>query len=89
MMIKKSYNDFDTFIQDIIDVYLENEGFSVLCDYKLACKIIKKFLSLTIRLKLILFLLIRLSGTDMVANLLFQLLKTSCSVKEQDVTISQ
>ena len=45
MMIKKSYNDFDTFMQDIIDVYLENEGFSVLCDYKLACKIIKKFLS--------------------------------------------
>lgn len=32
MMIKKSYNDFDTFMQDIIDVYLENEGFSVLCD---------------------------------------------------------
>ena len=45
MMIKKSYNDFDTFMQDIIDVYLENEGFSVLCDYKLDCKIIKKFLS--------------------------------------------
>ena len=44
MMIKKSYNDFDTFMQDIIDVYLENEGFSVLCDYKLACKIIKKLL---------------------------------------------
>ena len=45
MMIKKSYNDFDTFMQDIIDVYLENEGFSVLCGYKLACKIVKKFLS--------------------------------------------
>nr|DAQ68710.1 MAG TPA: hypothetical protein [Caudoviricetes sp.] len=45
MMIKKDYKDFDTFIQDIIDVYLENEGFSVLCDYELACKIIKKFLS--------------------------------------------
>ena len=45
MMIKKSYNDFDTFMQDIIDVYLENEGFSVSCDYTLACKIIKKFLS--------------------------------------------
>lgn len=44
-MIKKNYNDFDTFMQDIIDVYLENEGFSVLCDYNLACKIIKKFLS--------------------------------------------
>lgn len=45
MMIKKTYNDFDTFMQDIIDIYLENEGFSVLCDYDLACKIIKKFLS--------------------------------------------
>lgn len=89
MMIKKSYNDFDTFMQDIIDVYLENEGFSVLCDYKLACKIIKKFLSFDNKTKIIPFLLIRLSGTDMVANLLFQLLKTSCFVKEQDVTISQ
>ena len=45
MMIKKTYNDFDAFMQDIIDIYLENEGFSVLCDYDLACKIIKKFLS--------------------------------------------
>lgn len=45
MMIKKDYKDFDTFMQDIIDAYLENEGFSVLCDYNLACKIIKKFLS--------------------------------------------
>ncbi len=45
MMIKKTYNDFNAFMQDIIDVYLENEGFSVLCNYDLACKIIKKFLS--------------------------------------------
>ena len=52
MMIKKSYNDFDTFMQDIIDVYLENEGFSVLCDYKLACKIIKKFLSVDDKTKI-------------------------------------
>lgn len=45
MVVNKEYIDFDSFMQDIIDIYLEDEKFNILCDYELACKIVKKFLS--------------------------------------------
>lgn len=45
MMIAKDYNTFDEFMQDLIDIYIDDENFTVLCDDRTASKIIKKFLS--------------------------------------------
>lgn len=45
MTIIKKYKNFDALMQNIIDVYIEGENFTVLCNYEIANKIIKKFLS--------------------------------------------
>ena len=45
MKIEKNYESFENFMQDLIDIYVEKEDFSVLCDDRLANKIAKKFLT--------------------------------------------
>ena len=45
MKIEKNYESFENFMQDIIDIYVEKEDFSVLCDDRIANKIAKKFLT--------------------------------------------
>lgn len=45
MKIEKNYESFENFMQDLIDIYVEKEDFSVLCDDRIANKIAKKFLT--------------------------------------------
>ena len=45
MKIAEKFNTFDDFIRKLIDMYIGNEDFQVICSYEVASDFCKKFLS--------------------------------------------